>query len=668
MGPGDDIPPDDPDDEAVAAGSSVPTPGAGEIAGLVGSVADAASRARSDASAGRGGLRVVGGQDHDGMGDGRPTPPPPGGGDGGGDSGSDGAGHGPGGRPDEPSDEQRRALLDTTDLGIALRMEFYAAGRALFTDSLGWLVYDGQRFDAEAGEALAHREILHLRDKMKSVEYPALKAWVKPALQSEEAAERQKARAALSRLWSAAVKLGNFSKQVSALKQAAVLDSFLVPFASLDAEYGAFNTRGGVLRFPLDAPTPIEGEVMADPKDTLSDITLDKHKPEDRITRVAAATPSIVRLLADEDDCPVWRAHLRRVFPGDPEKLRLFQRICGSFLVAHNPRQRWFIFQGEGGDGKSTTMAPIRAIMGDYFRTGGIDTLLHDGRTSPGGTREDLMRLVGATRLVLFPEPNHNQVLDGNFIKTITGGEQISARGGYGKQAEYDPQFKIVLMCNPRPKVLGDDDGFWRRPIFVRFPYQFTEAEKDPDIIAKLMAERDGILGWMIEGYADWRARGFFFDEPDNVRADITAYRRESSLFASWAQDRIIWGRWWDHDALSEPTPARIWRRIKDGEATPEEFAHARANFTTDDPERYPSPRWLPKDDIYADFCSWCDDGARDPWRPNAFSREFAAKARALGAKQAPRSGAKGRGWTHFDFVDGGPRVRDTGDAGGFRV
>ena len=303
--------------------------------------------------------------------------------------------------------------------------------------------------------------------------------------------------------------------------------------------------------------------------------------------------------------------------------------------------------------------------MGDYFRTGTIETILFNPRVNAGGTREDLMRLVGGTRVVMFPEPNHKQMLDGTLIKSITGGEEISARGGYGKQDEFDPQFKMIMMCNPRPKVEGDDEGFWRRPIFVRFPYRFQPHEIDPDIITKLSAERDGILNWMIEGYCDWRARGFDFAPPEHVVADLNSYRRQSSQFAAWVQDRIIWGQWWNRPLLDSGSQAQVWKRFSAGEGEPGDEAWLRKNFLTNEPESAEPPRYLPRDDIYEDFAAWSEQQGLDPWRPNSFAREFATKARAFGAKEAKRAGAKGRGGTHFDFASGAPLSRESGDKQG---
>ena len=572
------------------------------------------------------------------------------------------AGHSGGGNDQTP--DQRRALLDTTDLGMATRLADYFDGTLLFCASLGWLRFDGLRFDAEEGEALAHQAVLNVRDRMKAREYPALKDWFKPVLESDnpdDGTACKRAQDQMARLWKGAVQLGNHAKQVSALKQASVLAPFRIKFDALDADPGRFNTPAGVLTFPLTSPVT-EAEPEPDPMDTVADLTCAPPVPADRITRISTARPNLTGVLADDYDCPRWRAHIKEVFPSDPDKQRLFQRVCGSMLVSHNPRQHWFIFQGEGGDGKSVTMSVIQYVLGDYFRTGSTDTILYNPRSVAGGTREDLMRLAGGNRVVLFPEPNHKDILDGTMLKAVTGGEEVSARGGYGKQTEFHPQFKMVMMCNPRPKVMGDDRGFWRRVIFIRFPHRFTDSEIDTDILPKLKTEADGILNWMIEGFADWRARGFDFAPPENVVADINAWRRESSQFAAWAQDRIIWGRWWDRAALREGAASQIWVKIQTGTASPEEEAYARREFTTDNPERHAPERYLPRDDIYEDFIAWCEENGMDPWRPNAFSREFAAKARAHGAKEAARSGAKGRGWTHFDFVTGAPMRRKTGD------
>ena len=259
-----------------------------------------AIRAAVEGESPRAGLRVVGGTEAEGLDgvgsdDSGGAPPP----EGPPDDGRDQDG------PDEPTDDQRRALLDTTDLGMATRLAHYLGDELIFCDNIGWLRFDGQRFDSEDGKALAHRAVVQtLRDGIKRIEYPAMKAWFAPALEADMATlpedEKAEARAAKKRasdqlryLWAAARNLGNVKKQDSTLKQASVLKDFRVRFADLDANPALFNTPGGVLSLPLGAPHKDE-----DLMDAVESVTRRDVRPSDRLTRVALARPHLPRLPA----------------------------------------------------------------------------------------------------------------------------------------------------------------------------------------------------------------------------------------------------------------------------------------------------------------------------------------------------------------------------------
>jgi uncharacterized protein (UPF0335 family) len=91
-----------------------------------------------------------------------------------------------------------------------------------------------------------------------------------------------------------------------------------------------------------------------------------------------------------------------------PEKdqRELLQQTYGYCLTGLTDEQKWFIYQGRGGDGKSLTNDVIADGMGDYYRHADVETFLQ-GRTQKSGSEHssDLARLQGDIRLVTCDEP-----------------------------------------------------------------------------------------------------------------------------------------------------------------------------------------------------------------------------------------------------------------------
>lgn len=568
-------------------------------------------------------------------------------------------------KPDHKlSDIEKRAMLDTNDKGMAERLTHYSKGQLVYCSQIGWLVWDGHRFLSEDGDAHARREVMKMITPLKFEEYAAIKEVgfdekeeILAEVSHKDAVKSFLAR--INRLWAAAITLGNNAKQKSVLEVAGAMDKFLVRFEALDADPGKFNAASGILDLPLSAPK-LSKDVTAGEEmlKALTAATSRKAVVADRITKCARAVFNKAAMDADEDLAPVWRAHLNTVLP-DKALQRTVQRILGSMLVTHNPGNYWFLFRGPGGDGKSTTLRAVQHALGDYAITGDVKTFLYDSRASASGPRQDLVRLAGGNRLVILPEPEQGDLLSGTTIKITTGGDEISTRAAYGSQVEFRAQFKMVMMCNPRPRVKGDDEAFWRRTIEIPFRHQIAKADRDPQIDEKLKAEADGIFLWLLEGYFDWWSKGFDYDVAPAALSATNAYRREASPMAAWMQDRIIWGRWYDRKELDATEEPSVWKGVSNGDAECIELAQ-KHYLKTAEANTTPPPEYTPQD-IYEDFCAWCEDMGLDPWKMNSFTKSFASRAEDQGCERG-RKNALGRYWTGFDWVTGAAKFKRTDD------
>lgn len=96
----------------------------------------------------------------------------------------------------------------------------------------------------------------------------------------------------------------------------------------------------------------------------------------------------------------------------------------------------------------------------------------------------------------------------------------------------YVPQFSVVFALNHLFRIKGQDEGVWRRQILVPFSRFFEPAERDPDLMVKLIGESPGILKWIVEGSVDWYANGLTM--PDVVTAATAEFRHGSDELAGF--------------------------------------------------------------------------------------------------------------------------------------
>ena len=145
---------------------------------------------------------------------------------------------------------------------------------------------------------------------------------------------------------------------------------------------------------------------------------------------------------------------------------------------------------GEELKGLLVEVQVLRSALGDLAVQSGFDTFLaRRGEHIPN----DLARLKGA-RLVAAIEAEEGRRLHESVIKSLTGGDTITARFLHAEWFDFRPTYKLWLAANHKPRVKGTDEAIWRRIRLVPFNVTIPEAERDGTLADKLRAELPGVL------------------------------------------------------------------------------------------------------------------------------------------------------------------------------
>lgn len=230
---------------------------------------------------------------------------------------------------------------------------------------------------------------------------------------------------------------------------------------------------------------------------------------------------------------PAFDKFLCDIFPD--EQIRAFaQRWVGYCLTGRTDAQKFLIASGAGANGKSTLLNIIARAMGDYAKHTAMATFMQ--RKSDAASN-DLAALNGA-RMVLAVESNRGQPLDTAMIKSVTGGDPVTARFLHKEFVTFTPRFKPVLVSNHLPEIDGDDPAIWRRLIVLPFNRIFKESEQDAGLTTKLEKELAGILRWAVEGAVAYYREGL--TPPDAVVAEASAFRAEMDLIGSFVEECCV--------------------------------------------------------------------------------------------------------------------------------
>ncbi|WP_026057462.1 MULTISPECIES: phage/plasmid primase, P4 family [Acinetobacter] len=236
--------------------------------------------------------------------------------------------------------------------------------------------------------------------------------------------------------------------------------------------------------------------------------------------------------------CPLFEATVLDAFFGDQEMADFFRRLMG-YSILGNPKENLMIIPfGDGSNGKSTILTTIFKALGDYAKTTPAETFLGAGKSSAGGAREDLLRLRGS-RFVYVNEPEENQELKEGLVKSLTGGESVTARGLYAKgSVEFKPTWTTIMPTNHKPIIKGGDHGIWRRLMMVPFERNYDADKtliKDTNRSEKLLAEIEGVLAWLVRGALEYQQEGL--REPGKTKAARDEYKEDMDLLGDWIRE-----------------------------------------------------------------------------------------------------------------------------------
>lgn len=260
--------------------------------------------------------------------------------------------------------------------------------------------------------------------------------------------------------------------------------------------------------------------------------TLRLHDKKDLITLLAPADYD------PQAECPLWQAFLDRIFSGDAGLIAYVQEKLGSCLMGGNPEQLFFIFHGEGSNGKSTLLDVIRSVLGDYSANTPVETILEKPFPS---IPNDLARLAGK-RLVTCTENDAGRRIAEGRIKELTGERSIMVRYMHSEFFEMDVDFKLFFSTNHRPLISDLGHGMWRRIDMIPFSVTIPEEEIDYRLGNKLVLEAPGILAWLVEGCMRWQARieknCQDSGKPQCVKNAIDDYKNEMDGIGSFIAER----------------------------------------------------------------------------------------------------------------------------------
>ena len=322
------------------------------------------------------------------------------------------------------------------------------------------------------------------------------------------------------------------SSRMDARLKACVTSAIANPGTSVksgrwDAHTQLLNTGNGTLELHLDGSH-----------------TFREHRQDDRLTQQAD-------LEYDPDaGYPTFVRYLDRTLP-NPEVRRVVRALAGLSLLGDNNHHIFPVLIGKGRCGKTTLLEVLAGVLDNAAEpaiaySGSFSlAILRPKQGGGAGPNASLFRIT-SRRFVYCSESNDGVALNAELVKRFCGGDRQEARDTYDRArgiSDRVPAFTPWLGTNRAPEIEGADDALRERIPVIPF-YQYLEPnERDPHLVQKILAEKSGVLNWMLDGHRDIMENPHIIrDLPAECVEAAKDLYRSMNLYQRWIDDETVPG------------------------------------------------------------------------------------------------------------------------------
>ncbi|MBT6544377.1 MAG: hypothetical protein HOL77_09920 [Rhodobacteraceae bacterium] len=228
---------------------------------------------------------------------------------------------------------------------------------------------------------------------------------------------------------------------------------------------------------------------------------------------------------------PGFLQFLDDIFDGDPdahEKSSLVLQHMGYGLQTHTNLERFAIYVGTGGNGKSILLNTLKELVG-------IENV---AAVQPHMLKSSFHRASLNNKLAnIITESDQGGKLPAAEIKALVSGEAMTVDHKFGHPFVMEPFATLFWATNHLPYPHDYSDALYRRVDIVEFNRKFEGQDRNLNLRHELREEMSGILNAALEAYAAVIRHDF--EEPISVSKAKAKWRKNSNPVACWAEERL---------------------------------------------------------------------------------------------------------------------------------
>ena len=260
----------------------------------------------------------------------------------------------------------------------------------------------------------------------------------------------------------------------------------------------------------------------------------------------------------------------------EPEDIPALQEYLGYCLIPSTKGQKMMLIVGKGGEGKSRIGLVLKRLTGDAASNGSVQKV-ENNRFA----RADLERRL----LMIDDDMDMNALPKTNYIKTIVTAEaklDLERKGVQSYQRDIYARF-LCFGNGALTSLYDHSDGFFRRQIILTTKDKPTDRFDDPFLAEKLIAEKEGIFLWMLEGLRRLIVNHYHFTISQRAKDNITSAVRDANNILDFLDSEGYVAFKADYEASTK--------------------------------------------NLYAAYKRWCEDNAENPLSPKSFANQLSQNA-----------------------------------------
>jgi len=192
-------------------------------------------------------------------------------------------------------------------------------------------------------------------------------------------------------------------------------------------------------------------------------------------------------------ECPLFDKFLLEILPESDDRIRIID-LFGFCLVRDYHIQKWFMFHGQGANGKGTLLDVLKDFLG-HHNVSGVELQRLDDPFLPAELYGKLANIVG--------DLSSKELYQTGRLKSLSSGTDIiQAQKKYAQPFTFVNHAKLIYAANELPQSKDKTLAFWRRVCLLEFKQTFIGKKEDRRLLKKLTSptELSGILNHALDG------------------------------------------------------------------------------------------------------------------------------------------------------------------------